>query len=99
MIIVQEMCGRIGMVTGKGLAEVIKEHYSKPILYGAVFLLLVANTINIDADLQAMAASEHLTVLLHEDLALQFGSQVVFLYHICSRWAWLFPKMTLQCRR
>ena len=69
MIIVQEICGRIGMVTGKGLAEVIKEHYSKPILYGAVFLLLVANTINIDADLQAMAASEHLTVLLHEDLA------------------------------
>lgn len=67
MIIVQEICGRIGMVTGKGLAEVIKEHYSKPILYGAVFLLLVANTINIDADLQAMAASEHLTVLLHED--------------------------------
>jgi len=51
------MCGRIGMVTGKGLAGVIRTHYSKPVLYFAVSLLMIANTINIGADLGAMATS------------------------------------------
>ena len=57
MTIVQEMCGRIGMVTGKGLAGVIKANYPKTLLYLVVFLLLIANTINIGADIGAMAAS------------------------------------------
>ncbi len=60
MIVIQEICGRVGMVTGKGLAVLIKENYAKPILYGAVFLLVVANTINIGADLGAMASSAQL---------------------------------------
>jgi NRAMP (natural resistance-associated macrophage protein)-like metal ion transporter len=60
MIAVQEMCGRIGLVTGKGLSGVIRKHYSKKLLYGAVLLLLVANTINIGADLGAMAAAAQL---------------------------------------
>ncbi len=60
MTAVQEMCGRIGMVTGKGLSGVIQKNYSKSILYLAVFLLLVANTINIGADLGAMASSAQL---------------------------------------
>jgi NRAMP (natural resistance-associated macrophage protein)-like metal ion transporter len=47
MIAIQEMCGRIGMVTGKGLAAVIRSHYTRPVLYLSVLLLLVANTINI----------------------------------------------------
>lgn len=57
MIIIQQMCGRIGMVTGKGLAEIINTYYSKPMLYFAVSLLVIANTINIGADLGAMASS------------------------------------------
>jgi len=57
MIVIQQMCGRIGMVTGKGLAGVIRANYSKPVLYFAVSLLVIANTINIGADLGAMAAS------------------------------------------
>ncbi|HZO89162.1 MAG TPA: divalent metal cation transporter [Chthonomonadaceae bacterium] len=57
MIAVQEMCGRVGVVTGKGLAAVIKEHYPKWLLYGAVFLLIAANVFNIYADLNVMAAS------------------------------------------
>ncbi|MBI3397512.1 divalent metal cation transporter [Candidatus Woesebacteria bacterium] len=60
MIVVQEICGRIGMVTGMGLSGVIRRHYAKAVLYGAVFLLLIANTISIGADLGAMASSAQL---------------------------------------
>lgn len=62
MTAVQEACARIGAVTGKGLAAVIKENYSRKVLYFAVFLLLLANTINIGADLGAMAAAAQLVV-------------------------------------
>lgn len=60
MAAIQEMCGRIGLVSGKGLAGVIKANYSRKVLYSAVFLLVIANTINIGADLGAMAASAQL---------------------------------------
>jgi NRAMP (natural resistance-associated macrophage protein)-like metal ion transporter len=62
MTVVQEMCGRIGIVTGKGLAQVIKEHYSKKLLYVAILLLFLANAVNIGADLGAMAASGQLLI-------------------------------------
>jgi NRAMP (natural resistance-associated macrophage protein)-like metal ion transporter len=65
MTVIQEMCGRIGMVTGKGLAGVIKHHYSKPLLYFAISLLLIANTINIGANLGAMAAAGQMLVNIH----------------------------------
>lgn len=57
---VQEMCGRIGLVTGRGLAGVIRKNYPKELLYASVSLLFLANTINIGADLGAMAASAQL---------------------------------------
>lgn len=57
MIAVQEMCARVGLITGEGLAAVIRRHYPKWLLYGAVTLLLAANVINIYADLNAMAAA------------------------------------------
>lgn len=60
MAAIQEMCGRIGVVTGKGLAGVIKKNYSKKILYFSVLILLIANVINIGADLGAMASSGQL---------------------------------------
>lgn len=53
--IIQEMCARIGLVTGKGLAANIKTHYSKQVLYLCTFLLVFANVFNIGADLGAMA--------------------------------------------
>lgn len=65
MAVVQEMCGRIGLTTGKGLAGVIRKHYPKSLLYFSVFLLLIANTINIGADLQAMASSAQLVFGFH----------------------------------
>ncbi len=60
LLAVQESCSRIGAVTGKGLAAVIKENYSKKLLYMSVSLVVVANTINIGADLGAMAATTQL---------------------------------------
>lgn len=62
LLAVQEACGRIGAVTGKGLAGVIKGHYSRKILIGVVVLVAVANTINIGADIGAVAAAAQLVV-------------------------------------
>lgn len=60
MAVVQEMCARIGVVTGRGLAANIKHHYSKPVLYVTTVLLFAANTFNIGADLGAMAQAVQL---------------------------------------
>jgi len=57
MTVVQEMCARIGLVTGSGLAAVIKQKYSRKIIFPLTSLLLIANTINIGTDIGAMAAS------------------------------------------
>lgn len=62
MIAVQEMCGRIGMISGMGLSGVIRKYYSKKLLFFSIALLFIANTINIGADLGAMAASLQILV-------------------------------------
>ena len=54
MSIIQEMCARIGIVTGRGLAGNIRLHFSKKILYLCTLSLFVANALNIGADLGAM---------------------------------------------
>jgi Mn2+/Fe2+ NRAMP family transporter len=59
---VQEASARIGAVTGKGIAAVVKQNYGRKILYAVVLLVLVANTINIGADIGAMAAAAALIV-------------------------------------
>jgi NRAMP (natural resistance-associated macrophage protein)-like metal ion transporter len=55
MTAVQLMCARLGMVTGLGLAGVIRRRYSRWVLWGSCGLLIVANVINIAADLGGMA--------------------------------------------
>ncbi len=55
MAIVQEMCARIGLVTGRGLAGNIRAHLSRRTLYVSALLLFAANTFNLGADLGAMA--------------------------------------------
>lgn len=60
MIVVQEICARIGLVTGKGLATVIKNRFSKNVVFPISGLLIIANTINIGADMGAMATSVQL---------------------------------------
>jgi NRAMP (natural resistance-associated macrophage protein)-like metal ion transporter len=80
MIAVQEMCARIAIVTHQGLAAVIKQHYSKTWLYSIVFMLLVANTINLGVDLGAMAAAVRLLAPLHFTIAvIIFGAVTVLL--------------------
>jgi len=60
MSVVQEMCARIGLVTGRGLAGTIRLHFSKKLLYTVSLLLFVANAFNIGADLGAMAKGAQL---------------------------------------
>jgi NRAMP (natural resistance-associated macrophage protein)-like metal ion transporter len=57
MTAVQLMCARLGVVTGLGLAGVIRRRYSRWVLWSACTLLVVANVINIAADLGGMAAA------------------------------------------
>lgn len=62
MIVIQEISGRIGLVTGRGLSRVIAEHYSRWLMYFAVLCLVFANVVNIGADIGGMAASAQLFV-------------------------------------
>ena len=62
MSVAQEMCARIGLVTGKGLAANIRTHYPRWALYGATGLLFFANTLNLGADLGAMAKAAQLMI-------------------------------------
>lgn len=62
MTAVQEMSARIGMVAGDGISAVLRAKYPKWLLWIFVCLILVANTINIGADLGAMADAAHLLV-------------------------------------
>lgn len=62
LVVVEEMCARIGLVSGKGLSELIKENHSKELLYMITSLLVVANTINIGANIGAMSASLRLII-------------------------------------
>ena len=55
MVSVQLMCARLGMVTGLGLAGVIRRRYPRWVLWGACSLLIVANVVNIGANLGGMA--------------------------------------------
>lgn len=60
MAVVQEMCARIGLVTGRGLAGNIRLHFPRKILFVAATLLFAANAFNIGANLGAMAKATQL---------------------------------------
>lgn len=62
MTIIQEICARIGLVTGSGLGGILKKKYSKKILIPLSGLVLIANTINIAADIAAMGAAVRLLI-------------------------------------
>ena len=57
MVAIQQVAAEIGRVTGAGIARNLRRHYPRPVLWGVVSLLLVANIINLGADLSAMGAA------------------------------------------
>ena len=57
MVVIQQVAAEIGSVTGRGIAHNLRRHYSPWLLRGVVALLLVANIINLGADLGAMGAA------------------------------------------
>lgn len=73
MAVVQEMCARIGVVSGEGLAANIRKHYPPWVLYVVTILLFIANTFNIAVDLGAMSAASRLLMP-----QLGYGTLVVF---------------------
>lgn len=92
MAAVQEMCGRIGLVTGKGLAGVMKKYYARWLLLLCVFLLVMANTINIGADLGAMASVGELLSGIHSYfwlfwmVLISLSLQIFVPYHFYARY-------------
>jgi NRAMP (natural resistance-associated macrophage protein)-like metal ion transporter len=62
MAAVQFICAKIGMVSGMGLAAVLRQHYARWVVYGSVSLLVIANTINAGSDIGAIAAAINLLV-------------------------------------
>jgi len=62
MIVVQHISAKIGMVSGRGLASVVKVNYSRWVLYPAVICLVGANTINAGTDILAIAAAINLFI-------------------------------------
>jgi NRAMP (natural resistance-associated macrophage protein)-like metal ion transporter len=68
MVVIQEVAAQIGRVTGGGIARNLRRHYPRPLLWAVVLLLLVANVVNLGADLSAMGAA--LTLLTGGNSAL-----------------------------
>jgi NRAMP (natural resistance-associated macrophage protein)-like metal ion transporter len=60
MAAIQEICARLGRITGTGIAANLRMHYPKPVLYVVVLLLCVANIFNLGADIIAMGAAAQL---------------------------------------
>jgi NRAMP (natural resistance-associated macrophage protein)-like metal ion transporter len=62
MSVVQYLCAKIGLVSGMGLAGVLREYYPRWLLYPAVLSLVVANTINAGTDIGAIASAINLVI-------------------------------------
>jgi NRAMP (natural resistance-associated macrophage protein)-like metal ion transporter len=62
MIVVQHVCAKIGMCSGRGLAAVLRRYYPRWLLYPTVAGLVVANTINAGADISAISAAINMFV-------------------------------------
>jgi NRAMP (natural resistance-associated macrophage protein)-like metal ion transporter len=82
MISVQEACARIGAVTGKGIAAVVRDNFSKWVLYPMVALIIIANTVNIGADIGAMAAAAQLIIPISFVLYTLFFTTIILVLEI-----------------
>ena len=100
MAVVQEMCARIAIVTGEGLAANIRKHYSAPVLYFASALLFGANTFNLGADLGAMAKATQLLapswrILQHSSYCSPRVSLLLQVFTTYARYAKYLKYLTL----
>ena len=98
MVGIQTVSARIGRVTGHGLAANIRRHYPPWLLYGIVVLLLVANTLNIAADIGAMGAALKLLIggSAHwYAIAFGIGSVVLQVFVPFPRYAPILKALTL----
>jgi NRAMP (natural resistance-associated macrophage protein)-like metal ion transporter len=98
MVAVQLMCARLGLVTGLGLAGVIRRRYSRWVLWGACLLLGVANVINIAADLGGMSEATRLVTHAPVALCVPFYGIVIVLLLMWSSYrtiARVFKWLTL----
>jgi NRAMP (natural resistance-associated macrophage protein)-like metal ion transporter len=82
LIATQEACARIGAVSGKGIAAIVKERYSKRVLYSVLALIVVANTINLGADLGAMGAAAQLIVPVNFPVLVLFFTAAILILEI-----------------
>lgn len=64
MAVIQGMCARIAMVSGQGLAALMRKRLAKPLVYALAALVVVANTFNIGADIGGMGAAAHMVLPL-----------------------------------
>src|ERR1700744_3996981 len=87
MCAIQMISAQIGRVTGQGLAGNMRRHYPAWLLYVIVALLVVANTINIGADLGAMAAALKLLVPAPVFLTVALFAVVIVLLEVFVRYA------------
>jgi len=82
MISIQELCARIGAITGHGIVSVIKNQYSKKLAFFVVLLLILANTINIGADIGAMAGAVQLIFPINFPILMLFFTALILVMEI-----------------
>jgi Mn2+/Fe2+ NRAMP family transporter len=99
MAAIQSMCGRIGRVTGKGLSANIKSAFPPVVLQGVVLLLLIANTLNIAADVAAMGEVGELISGVNRHLMtvfFVFGTLVLQIFVPYHRYVFFLKWLTLS---
>lgn len=80
MAVIQEMCARIGLVTGRGLAGSIRTHFGKRVLYFSTLFLFAANTFNIGADIGAIANAAQLVLPRLDFTVIVIGMTLIILF-------------------
>ena len=86
---VQLMCARLGMVTGQGLAAGIRRNYPRWVLWGACSILVVANVINIGADLGGMAEATELVTGIRPLIWIPFFAILILVLLIWISYQWI----------
>lgn len=98
MAAVQFICAKIGMVSGMGLAGVLRKHYARWVVYGSISLLLIANTINAGTDIGAIAAAVNLLLpipALYLVIPIAFGIVLVQIFGSYALISRIFKWLTL----